>query len=150
MKFIFGYQKLLQYYHQQEEIARRDYNESLNRLEVEKSKYQGMWDLHDNAISEIYELRQLPQGAPAMKLSHLDEFVEGQKVRIERKRQVVINHTSIAEQKQEVLISAVKEQKTLEKLKEKKYMEFKKLELKKERKANDELVVTRFRRGEGS
>jgi len=150
MKFIFAYEKLLNHYQQQEEIARRDYYDAVGKLDLEKLKYQAQWDLHDEAVAEIYDLRLQPKGAPAGRLVQLDSFIDGQKIRIERQRQVVINHTSIVEQKQEVLIFAVKEKKTLEKLKEKKLFEFKREEVKKERKVNDELVVTRFKRREGA
>jgi flagellar FliJ protein len=77
----------------------------------------------------------------------LDDFMSGQKIKIARQRDVVINHNQIVEGKQEILIGAAKERKILEKLKEKKLAAFKKLIQKKERKATDEIVVTRFKAG---
>ena len=52
------------------------------------------------------------------------------------------------EQKQEILIAAVKEKKIIEKLKENQLRDFKKAQAKRELKANDELVVMRFKRGD--
>jgi flagellar FliJ protein len=148
LKFKFGYEKLLEFYEQQEEIAQRDYNESLSHLDLEKVKHKAMWTLVDTAEDEIYNLKASPKGSPMARLTQLDSFISGQKIRIEKQREVIINHTSIVEQKQEILIAAVREKKTIEKLKEKKLREFKKLQNKKELKANDEFVVTRFKRGE--
>ena len=76
MKFIFSYERLLQFYHQQEEVARRDHMESTAQLESEKTKYQKMWDLHDGAIGDIYELRKNLNGAPVAKLEQLDQFID--------------------------------------------------------------------------
>ena len=146
MKFKFSYEKLLEYHKQQEEIARRDYIESVNHLDTEKSKYQKMWDDHDQSIAEEHRLRMNPAGVLLPKIEMLDIFVKGQKVRIANQRLVVMNHTQIVEQKQEILIQVVKECKTFEKLKEKQLAEFKKMQKKKEAKNNDELVVTRFKR----
>jgi flagellar FliJ protein len=146
VKFVFNYQKLLEHYRRLEEIAQRDYTDSLNILENEKSIYQGMWDLHDDAIRQSFELRQLPLGTPVEKLTQIQNFTEGQKIKIMRQREVVINHTTIVEQKQEILLAALKEKKTIEKLKENQLLEFKRNEAKRERKANDELVVMRFKK----
>jgi flagellar FliJ protein len=143
--FKFSFEKLLEFQKQTEEVARRDYNESLNRLEIEKNQYQNMYKSHDLALDEVFFLQNRTEGAPISRLVELDEFVDGQKQRIERQRDIVINHTQIVEQKQEILHLAAKERKILEKLKEKKYLEYKTALKKKEAKLNDELVVTRYR-----
>ena len=148
MRFVFSYARLLQYYHQQEEIARRDHNESLNRLENEKKIYHQMFDLQDEVTAEIYNLRQSDKNLPIPVLGELTQFLDGHKHRMARQREVVINHTSIVEQKQEILISAVKEMKIFEKLRERQLKEFKEVQRKREAKRNDEVVVTRFKRGE--
>lgn len=143
--FKFGFERLLEYQKQQEDVARRDYNESLERLEIEKAKYQNMFKLQDQALDEVFFLKNRDEGSTVGRLIELDEFVAGQAKKIERQRDVVVNHTQIVEQKQEILHLAAKERKILEKLKEKKHAEYKKLEKKKEAKSNDELVVTRYR-----
>jgi flagellar protein FliJ len=147
-KFKFSYEKLLEHTRLQEQIARRDYTESLGKLEAEKKTYNKMWEDMDAASDDLYSSRTNPKGIPIAKLEQLTGFIDGQKVRITRQREVVINHTGIVEQKQEILIAARKETKTLEKLKEKQLVDFKKLQKKLEAKATDELVVTRFRAGE--
>lgn len=146
MKFKFSYEKLLEYYHQQEEIARRDYNESLTRLEEERGRQNENYRQFDDALAATFEARDNPKGSEIAKLEHLGEFMKGQEIRIARQREIIINHTQIVEQKQEILIAAAREVEILIKLKEKKQAEFKKLEKKKETKLNDELVVTRFKK----
>lgn len=148
MKFKFTYQRLLEHYELQEQIARRDFNDSVNTLDKQKEIQKKMYKELDGAVDQIYEARTSPAGTSPSLLLHLDQFVDGQKVRLERQREVIINHTQIVEQKQEILIAAAQQTKTLEKLKEKRRMEFKKLQKKMDAKATDELVVTRFRAGE--
>lgn len=150
MSFKFNYQKLLEFYHQQERIAQRDYNESLNALEAQKKVYQQMYDDQDRAIEESSQLQNDEKGAPIEMLKKINDYLGGQKIRIGQQREIVVNHTQIVEQKQEILIAAAKETRILEKLKSRKLEQFKKLEKKKEMKINDELVVTRFRRGENA
>lgn len=148
MKFKFGYAKLLEHYHLQEEVARRDYLESLSKLDQEKALHQQMYKDLDAANDQAFKLQTDVKGAPIAEITELNNFSEGQKIRITRQREVVMNHTSIVEQKQEILIAAAKEKRILEKLKEKKLAEFKKLQKKSDAKKTDELVVTRFRAGE--
>ncbi len=145
MAFKFSFEKLLEYQKQQEDVARRDYNESLERLESEKEKYQSIFKVQDQALDEIFFLQNRKEGAPISRLVSIGQFVEGQKRRIELQREIVINHTTIVEQKQEILHVAAKERKILEKLKEKKQLEYKTQMKKKEAKENDELVVTRHK-----
>lgn len=143
--FKFGYQKLLELYSLQEDVARRDFMESQQKLESEKGLLQSMYSLCDRAIEESHELRNLVEGAPVARLVKIDEFLDGQKIKIERQSEVIANHTRIVEQKQDILIAAAKERKILERLKEKKKEEYRKAEAKKDAKFTDEIVVTRYR-----
>ncbi|MBK9292864.1 MAG: flagellar export protein FliJ [Oligoflexia bacterium] len=143
--FKFSFEKLLEFRTQEENVARRDYQESLERLEIEKAKYQNLFKKQEEAQDEIFFLKNRNEGSAVNKLVELDEYIDGVEKKIKIQREIVINHTQIVEQKQEILHIAAKEKKILEKLKEKKYAEFKKAEKKKEAKKNDELVVTRYR-----
>ena len=143
--FKFSYEKLLELYALQENVARRDYNDSLQKLESEKGLLANMYRLSDNAREEIFELQTGEGSAPMERLCQIDDFMAGQKIKIERQRVIVTNHTQIVEQKQEILHMAAKERKILEKLKEKKSDEYKKRQKKSEAKATDEIVVTRYR-----
>jgi len=147
VKFKFSYEKLEEYYKQQEQIASRDYNESMAHLDNEKQRYQNMFEELDVAAEDGAALRARPEGAPIARLVQIDDYIDGQKINIARQREIVINHTHIVEQKQEILIAATKESKTYEKLRENQFTAFKQKLKKHEAKVNDELVVTRFRRG---
>jgi flagellar FliJ protein len=146
MKFKFGFETLLEHQRGLELIARRDFNDSMNHLDNEKALYKKLYTRLHEVEAEGFVLRGSSDGIPVNYLIKLDEFAEGQKIKIARQREVVINHTQIMEAKQEILIAAAKETKILEKLKEKKLEEFKKLVKKRDAKINDELVVTRFNR----
>ncbi len=145
--FKFTYHKLLEYQQQQEDVARRDYFETVELLDLEKARYQKMFKDQDIALEEVFVLKSRDMGVSIMRLNELDNFVDGMKFRIEKQREIVIAHTHIVEHKQEILQLAAKERKILEKLKEKKHADYKKLMKKAEFKRNDELVVTRHRKG---
>jgi flagellar FliJ protein len=149
MKFHFSYEKLLEHRRQEEEVARRDFMESFGRLENEKNLQKKMYAEWDQTQAEIFTAQTNPQGAAIDRIVQLNQFLDGQKIRIGRQREVIINYTTIVEQKNELLVAAAKETKILEKLKEKKLMEFKRLQKKIETKQTDELVVTRFKSAGG-
>jgi flagellar FliJ protein len=150
VKFRFAFESLLEHRKLEEEIARRDFNEAHNILDQQKALYKKLYTRLHEVESEVSQRQASKDGVSISNLLELDDFMAGQKVKIARQREVVINHTSIMEGKQEILIAAAKERKILEKLKEKKKAEHKKLMAKKDAKLNDEIVVTRFRdrRGE--
>jgi flagellar FliJ protein len=143
--FKFSFEKLLEYQKQQEDVARRDYNESLDKLEIEKARYQKFFKDQDMARDEQFYLKNRNDGVSVSRLNEIDNFLDGLYKKIENQRSVVINHTQIVEQKQEILHLAAKERKILEKLKDKKFQEYKKALKKAEFKEADELVVTRHR-----
>ena len=145
MKFHFSYQSLLGHRKLLEEIAQRDYVEAQTVLDQQKEIYKHLYTRLHEVEGESSDLRS-QSGSIAM-LTELDEFMAGQKIKISRQREVVINHTQIVEGKQEILIAAAKETKILEKLREKQMATFKKAMQKKEMKRTDEIVVTRFRAG---
>lgn len=84
--------------------------------------------------------------ARGFEIAQLDEFVNGQKIRIERHRQKVRELMGEAERRHEILVQAARERKTFEKLRERQYEDFKLLKKKIELKEMDELVVTRHKR----
>jgi flagellar FliJ protein len=146
MKFKFSYESLLEHRKLEEEIARRDFYEAQNNLDEQKAIYKELY----TRLHEIEKESSQMQAAPIIPIEELrerDEFMIGQKIKIQRQRDLVINFTTIAEGKQEILINAAKERKILDKLKEKQKLEFKKALAKKEAKQTDEVIVTRFRAG---
>jgi flagellar export protein FliJ len=148
MKFKFSYAKLEEYHKQQEEIAQRDYIESLNRLEEEKKTLRKMYEENDRSLQISYEIREGKRPFSQATLTAIEVFIDGSDKKIDVQRAVVMSHNTICENKQEILIAAAREHKTFQKLREKQYAEFKTAMKKKEMKINDELVVTRFKRSD--
>lgn len=147
MKFHFSYESLLEHRKLEEEVARRDYNETLRALDEQKAEYKKLYTRLHEAEAEVFEVQGSSQGVTIPKLLELNDFMAGQKIKIAKQREIVINHTKIVEGKQDILIAAAKETMILEKLKEKQRAEFKKVTAKKEAKITDEIVVTRFKSG---
>ncbi len=147
MRFHFSYESLLEHRKLEEEVARRDFNETLRVLEEQKEEYKKLYTRLHEAQAESFTLQGSPEGIQVSKLVELDDFMEGQKIKIAKQRAIVINHTQIVEGKQDILINAAKETMILEKLKEKQHMAFKKVMAKREAKLTDEIVVTRFKAG---
>src|ERR1700728_5414416 len=118
MKFVFSYESLLDHRKLEEEVARRDFYEAQTNLDEQKAIYKELYTRLHEIENESSEM-QAALSVPIEELRERDEFLAGQKIKIQRQREVVINHTTIAEGKQEILINAAKERKILDKLKEK-------------------------------
>ena len=147
MKFRFSYESLLGHRKLEEEVARRDFNEAFRLLEEQKEEYRKMYATLHGAEAESFSLQGSQERIQISKLIELGDFMVGQKIKIAKQREIVINHTQIVEGKQEILIKAAKETMILEKLKEKQFGIYKKAVAKKEAKMTDEIVVTRFKAG---
>ena len=146
MKFKFPFDHVLEFRKQNENLARLDYTESVDKLEKEKAHLKKLYAEWDGASDEIFSL-QSEKSTPLARIIYLNDFLDGQKLRIDHQKLVVRNLTQIAEQKHEILIAAVKEFEIIAKLKKNKQAIFKKQESKREAKVMDEVVVTRYRRG---
>ncbi len=145
MNFKFSYQHLLEYRKRLEELAQRDYiiaQKDLDQAEIElENMYQQIDDSRQRA-----RLLEVTGGKQAPSLALIDDFINKHKIRIEIQRKKIRELQQVAELKQQALVSAAKEYKILEKLKEKRLVEFKDSVKKREMKKVDELVTTRFKR----
>jgi len=145
--FRFAFEHVLEFRRENENRARIDYLETMDKLETEKKKLKKMYADWDAASDEIFNL-QRTKSAPLARITFLNHFIEGQKIRAEMQRQVIRNLQMIVEKKQEILISAAQEYEIIKKLKKNQFAAFKKEMNKREAKAIDEMVVTRYRRRE--
>lgn len=145
MKFSFPYDKLLDHRKMLEEIARKDYISARTQADDAEAKLRAMYDDVSSARDRAGRLEVMggPQGPL---LSLISDFIDGQKIRIERQRQTIRELLAVVEEKHEALIEAAREHKTLQKLKERRLKEFKRQLKKKELKEVDEMVTTRFKR----
>ena len=146
MKFIFSYEKLLHHKKTLEDIARREYLLAQQAVDVANRDIAEMYRSIDEARSlsarRVAELGSASSGAMA------DEFIRGQNTRIERRRAELRQLMMEVEAKHQVLVEAAKEKKTLEKLKDRSFKLFLRARKKQELKEVDEIVTTRFKRGE--
>ena len=143
MKFEFSFEKLLDHKKTLEDIARRNWAEKRRELDAGLKKLEDMFGQIDESRQRALALGT-SGGATGPALVQIDEFINGQKIRIERHRASLRELMAEVERLHELLVEAAKERKTLEKLKERRLEEFKKLQKKREAKEIDELVTTRF------
>ena len=143
MKFKFSYEKLLAHKQTLEQIAQKNLAEAQRRLDQAKSELQGLYQAIDDVRNRSFEMER--QGGLSQNTGvATDEFVNGQKIRIAKQKDVVREKMMDVEQRQEELILAARERKTLEKLKEKKIEEFKTEVKRKEQKEVDDMITMRF------
>ncbi len=147
MKFDFPYEKLLHHRKTLEEIARKEYMIAKGKVIDAEGDLRKMYDDVTASRQRASDLA-LKGGAQGASLVQVHDFIEGQKVRILRQREKIQQLMLEAEEKKEALVEAAKETKTLEKLKERRYKEFKLAAKKKELKEVDEMITTRFKREE--
>jgi flagellar FliJ protein len=144
MKFEFSFDRLLQHKKRIEDEARRHFNEAQGKVDKAQEQLNTMYNQVDRTRLRTVELSERG-GAAVPELSLLNEFIIGQRTRIENQRAMIRDLAAEAERLQDILVGTARERKTLEKLREKRLEDFKKARKKKEMKEVDELVVTRFK-----
>ena len=145
MKFIFSLETVLRDREIKKNEAEKEYREALNKADKQRLQINKMRNDLANARRETQRVRQ-GGGHLAAALVSIEEFIVGQKIRTARQSEILKGLEDIAEQKRLVLVEVHKDFKALEKLKEKKYEEFKKEKAKKELKFLDEVSVMRAAR----
>ncbi len=147
MKFEFSYQQLLEYRKRLEELAQIENVAAQKQVDVAEVELERMYQQIDDSRQRARML-EVQGGKQAPSLAFIDDFINKHKIRIEMQRRVIRELKQIAEIKQQALVAAAKEYKILEKLKARKLVEYKEVMKKRELKQVDELVTTRFKRGE--
>lgn len=145
MKFKFPLEKVMHHRKSLENIAKRNYLEALAILDEEKSILDRMYRDLDDARLQAH-LHESRGGTTAESLKHIHEFSTGQNIRIERQRLKVRDQNSVVENLLEILKNSSQEYKIIEKLKEKKFQEFRKESDSREQKELDDMVTSRFKK----
>lgn len=140
MKFTFRLQKLMEVRKLEVDMAQRVFQEAKARELQEESKLVKMKNELSLAGEERYEL-QKTGGAVSESLRAIETYIWGQKIRINGQEKILAGLQKISEDKRLVLVETMKNLKTLEKLREKRFNEFRKEVQKRELKQLDELVV---------
>jgi flagellar FliJ protein len=144
MKYEFSLEVVLDHRKRNENEARRKFYEAQSKVDAAVAQLNEFYDQVDHARSESMKL-QVKGGTTAPSLVANENFVTGQKFRIEAQRMKIRDLKMEAESLQDALLEAAKETKTLEKLKERQVEEFKKKRRKHEAREMDEIVTLRHK-----
>ena len=144
MKFVFPFEVLLKHKIRLEEMAAKALVEAQIVADASRRKLDDLYQQTEDTRTRVLELEK-QGGQTSAFMIQADEFINGQKVRIQRQREVIREHLHDVETKQEALIEAAREKKTLVKLKEKQLAEFKVRMNRIEMKETDDLVTMRHR-----
>jgi flagellar FliJ protein len=143
MKFEFTYQKLLEHRKRLEELAAKAYSDAQYQVDLSRDKLNELYKQVEETRKNILQFEQ-EGGRSSSVMIQGQEFIVGQKIRIQKQQKELQELLHAAENKQEDLQVAARERKTLEKLKDRQLQEFKVRLKKKEMKEVDDLVTMRF------
>lgn len=146
MSFKFSYQKLLEHRKTLEDVAQRDAAEAKAAVDQCKRELAHMYYQIDEARMSSMRLSR-DGGSIGAAGAGIDEFIIGQNRRIDIKKQELRQLQYVEEERMQVLVDRTKDKKILEKLKERRYAQYKKDQKKKELKAIDDIVVMKGYKG---
>ncbi len=145
MKFKFPLQSVVKHRKIIEDLAQKDFMEAQAELNTEIEKLEKMQvDLHESH-QRVGQL-QKAGGHQGPALSQIHEFKKGQDVRIAKQQHKIQEFEKIVEEKREILRQAALDYKIIEKLKEKKFEEYKFERNTEEQNEADEQSILRFGR----
>lgn len=126
MKFKFSLEKVLTHRRRLEDEARRDWMLAQAKTQEAIRRLEALYLELDEARSRQIQTRQGSSilGQAAATLQAMDQFLDGQRVRIERQRVQVRELKSEEERFQDVLAQRAQERRALEKLRERRLQEF--------------------------
>ncbi len=148
MSYEFSLQVVLEHRRRLEDEARRVFFEAQAKVDQAVGVLNEYYAQVDRTRDESLKL-QKQGGAMAPTLVANENFVTGQKFRIEAQRMKIRDLKMEAEALQDALLEAAKEVKTLEKLKERQQEEYKKKMRKREANEIDEIVTLRHKNQDG-
>jgi flagellar FliJ protein len=143
VKFRFRLETVLRQRKIEQDLAQKDHAEAAAAVRDQLAKIKRLYSRIDDARLRAENIQK--QGGTCLSdLQALEAFIVGQKQRIVKERQVARELMAVEEEKHDVLVECNKAFKILEKLKEKKKLEFKVEKNKKEVKRADDIVTMRF------
>ncbi len=143
MAFEFKFESLLKYRKRLEEAAQRDFIAARRELDEALAMIQQMYSSIEEARAYIHSCQGQGQAGDIFRILSSEQFITGQKVKIDIERARARELMMRVEEKQELLLAAAREFKKIEKLKERHKSEFKKEQRRLEIKRVDDLVVIR-------
>lgn len=143
MGFKFSLEAVLKYRKRLEDQAKKNFAESQQKLDEAKQKLKSMYQLIDRSREEIASFQTSGRSKGVSEILERESFIQGQGLRITRHREEMRTLQQDLEEKQEALILALRERKTLEKLKERKKREYDMEVARKEALILDEIATIR-------
>ena len=144
MKFRFPLQSALEYRQRLKEEAQIQYYQAKKRVDDALDRINELYLLTDRTRLEIQEIQSMESGQVAFIQIRVD-FLNGIKSKIEAERISVRALMMEAESKHEALLETVKQFKSLEKLKSRRYFDFVRKMRREEIKDIDEMVTMRHK-----
>ena len=144
MKYEFSLQVVLEHRKRSENEARRAFLEAQAKVDAAVAELNEFYEQVDQTRADSLAL-QRRGGTASPSLVANENFVTGQKFRIDAQRMKIRDLKIEAEVLQDALLEAAKEVKTLEKLKERQADEFKKKRRVHEAREIDEIVTLRHK-----
>lgn len=148
-RFQFALENVLKHRKTQENLAQRDFQILLAELATENQTLEEMLGAIVEASSKRHEI-EIQGGQASGHLSQVHEYLTGQKVRVERQRQKIVEVEKRVEEARVVLRERALETKIIQELRTRRLKEHKALLRKRETLQLDDLVVMRHRLKEGS
>lgn len=148
-KFRFGLEKVLQHRKTVEDLAQRDFQEAFAILQEEIQTLEKMQAQRSLAFVQRHEVETKSLTSPGP-LVQVQDYLVGQDLRIERQKKKIQEIEKQVEERREVLRQKALETKIMKGLKERKHEDFVREQKKVEQKLLDDMVTTRFARGDES
>ncbi|MCB0350204.1 MAG: flagellar export protein FliJ [Bdellovibrionales bacterium] len=144
MKFKFRLDTILRHRKIEQDLAQKEFSIAQQAVRDQLAHIKKLYASIDDSRAQI-EAIQAAGGACSSQINSIELFIEGQILIIARERQRARELMQIEEEKHEVLVLKMQDFKVLEKMKEKKKEEFRKIKNKKIQKNIDDMVTMRFK-----
>ncbi len=144
MKFRFPLLKVMQHRKTLEDVAQREFQVAVAKLNFERTTLETMIDSKRQARQGAYQT-QVQGGSPAHILTQVHEFLLGQDLRIVDQNKRIEEQQRIVEEFREILRQRATDRKIMEGLRDRKELEFKVEVKKREQKNQDDLSIMRYK-----
>lgn len=144
MKFKFNLEKVLRHRQTLEDLAQRDFQESLSSYNVKKAEIEGLHETLQGARQQASTLVSQTGGQVIESLKQIQDFIVLQDIRIEQENRKLAEIGKLVEAKREILQQKARDKKILERLETRKREEFQAEEARREQKEADDNVSMRF------
>ena len=146
-KFKFSLDKVLAHRQIQVDLAQKEFLDAENLLDIEIQNLKNMLTQKESALSQR---TQAVQGSMswANSVDQINIFLNGQDLRIKKQNERLLDCRKVVESRREILQEALTAAKMIERLREKKKVQYFREVLINEQKEIDELSVIRFSKTE--